>query len=363
MKVLKLFLFPFAFIFGLLTETRRWLYRVNLLQRVKPGIPSFGIGNLSVGGTGKTPVSMYLIKLLEQKYRLGFISRGYKRNTSGMVESTALSTWKEIGDEPYLVKKLFPQTQVIVDGKRIRALRFLEKKDPLIDVLVFDDILQHLKLKTGLQILLTEYSNPFYQDWILPIGRLREFRKNASYCDIVIMTKCPSILSPIERRHLENQISRYTKAKVFFSSLKYGNLVPLRTYLDNHEKQKKSDGLPLTIQHTTVGVCGIGNPFSFEEYLRRNSSFSVLVDFPDHHEYQREDIQKIKEIFNGIKAKEKIIVITEKDAVKLGGEEIVEEVKNLPMFVLPVEVKFDGNDQNDFEKLIQNYVEQNKRSR
>jgi tetraacyldisaccharide 4'-kinase len=360
-KVLKLFLFPLGILFGLMTEIRRWLYKIKVFKRVKPTIASFGIGNLSVGGTGKTPVSMYLIKLLEENSRIAFISRGYKRSTKGQVEASELSTWKEIGDEPFLVKRIFPKTKVIVDEKRVRALKFLEKKEQNIDVLIFDDVLQHFRVKTGFQILLTEYSKPFYNDRILPVGRLREFKKNAQYSDVVIMTKCPSILSPIERRHLEHQLGCFTKSKVFFSSLVYSPLISLETYLSAPINNNQTKKIQLSQNYVTIGVCGIGNPFSFEEYLRRNSAFASLMAFPDHHEYDRTDLLKIKQVFDGIRGPNKIIVITEKDAVKLGTLEIVDEVKNLPMFVLPVEVKFDGNDQNDFEKLIHEYVEQNKR--
>ncbi len=359
MKILKWLLFPLGLIFGLIAEIRRWLYQNNLFSRTKPKIPSIGIGNLSVGGTGKTPISLYLIRLFEKKYSIGFISRGYKRRTKGMVEAQSNLLWQDLGDEPFLVKKTYPNTVVMVDANRKRALQYLEKKEPKVDLLIFDDVLQHLKVKTGFKILLTEYSNPFYVDLILPTGRLREFRKNAKFCDAIIMTKCPSILSPIERRHLEQKILKYTRAKIFFSNLIFSPLIPLNSYLSEKDFHNEGTNIKLCNEFTTLGVCGIANPFSFEDYLRRNSNFSGLMEFPDHHKFQKTDINKIKEKFQSIREQKKIIVITEKDAVKLGEPEIIDEVENLPMFVLPIEVKFDGNDQFNFENTIKNYVEQN----
>ena len=358
MKLLKLLLFPAGIIFGILVGIRRWLFLKNILPRTNCSVASIGVGNLSAGGTGKTPVSLYLIKLFEKNRSIGFISRGYQRKSKGLIEAEKGTPWYQLGDEPFLVKKRHPETHVISDGNRKRAFQYLIKKEPEVGLIIFDDVFQHLWIKPGFQILLTEYSRPFYKDFILPAGYLREFRSNARFCDALIVTKCPNILSPIERRHVEHEIGKYTQAKIYFSHLNYLPLRPVSAYFTSEKFQEISTNQLKEL--CTLGVCGIANPFSFEEYLRRNSNFSSMVKFPDHHQFTDRDVEKIKLIFGQIKADKKIIVVTEKDVVKLSSPEIIDEVKNLPMFVLPIEVKFNDKDQTEFEKTIKNYVEQNK---
>lgn len=302
---------------------------------------------------------MYLIKLFENSHSIAFVSRGYKRKSKGLFEADSSSPWFQVGDEPFLVKKRFPKSTVIVDHNRRRAYQNLSQREPKIELLIFDDVFQHLKIKTGFQILLSEYSKLFYKDFLLPCGYLRESRGNAKYCDAIIITKCPSTLSPLERRHVDQEIRKYSDAKVYFSYLSYLPLVSLIDYL--HPGQENDKHLMLSNEFTTLGVCGIANPFSFEEYLRRNSQFSSLLSFPDHHQFSLADLEQIKGTFQRIKSENKIIVLTEKDAVKFSEASIIDEVKKLPMFVLPIEVKFNGTDQTEFEKNIQNYVRENKR--
>jgi len=360
-KVLKYLFFPLGIIFGIIAEIRRYLYRSGILKSTNIEVQSIGIGNLSLGGTGKTPVSLFLINLLQKSNKIAFISRGYKRKSKGFIVATNQSCWNDLGDEPYLVKKKYPEIGVFVDGNRRRAVKKILLQENPPDLLIFDDVLQHLKIKTGLRILLTEYSQPFFSDSIFPLGRLREFKRNAVYSDFIIMTKCPSVLSPIERRHLELKIKKHSSSRVFFSSLNFCTLVPLMQFLGMEEKGILEKDQNISKELSTMGVCGIANPFSFEDYLRRNSNFISLMEFADHHVFSLEDIKKIKTGFEEIKSKRKIIVITEKDAVKLGDKHLIDEVKNLPMFVLPVEVKFDGKDQIEFENEIKKYVKKNQR--
>lgn len=353
MNFFRVLIYPLAFLYGVITWVRNTLFNAGIFKQTSYPIPVISVGNLSAGGTGKTPHIEYLIRLLRPyKPQLSTLSRGYGRKSRGFKLSGAICNPLEIGDEPCQFVKNFPGLRVAVDEKRVHGINQLLSLDPPSDCILLDDAFQHRYVKPGLSIMLTDYFHPYYADHLIPSGMLREFRNGARRADIIIVSKCPDILSPITRNSILYKIRPGGHQHVYFSHIHYGPLKPLNPEIhpvpENDHKY-----------YSILLVAGIANTYPLEERLRRSCIELEVCRFPDHHSYSREDLLKIREKFCNIVGKNKVIVTTEKDRMKIESPGLKEIIQDLPMFYQPIEVEFFKEDKAWFDKQILEYVGKN----
>lgn len=353
MNFFRTFLYPFALLYGLVIWLRNKLFDAGILRQVSFDIPVICVGNIAAGGTGKTPHIEYLIRLLRPlKAHLSTLSRGYGRKTCGFILAEGAGDAAVIGDEPCQFVRNHPGLRVAVDERRVRGIRELLSLTPPSDCILLDDAYQHRYVKPGLNIMLTDYFHPYYEDHLLPVGMLREFRKGMKRADIIVVTKCPAILSPITRNSIIHKIRPDAHQHIYFSFIRYGALTPLNPDLHPEpESDRKFYAIML--------IAGIANTYPLEEHLKRNCVDLEVCKFPDHHNYTREDLLKIREKFCNIVGKNKVIVTTEKDRMKLSSPELLEILKDLPVFYQPIEVDFYKEDKAWFDKQILEYVGKN----
>lgn len=336
---------------------RNLFYAVGIKKQEAPHITTIGVGNLSTGGTGKTPHVEYLLRLLADKYPTAVLSRGYRRASRGFVLDDGSHDTSLLGDEPAMMAAKFPQVQVAVCEKRVEgvrrlmALEHVEKQgDEEVHVsaapqlVILDDVFQHRAIKPSINILLTEYGHPFFRDRILPYGNLREFKSARLRAGIVIVTKCPAVLNPVERHNMINDLRLQNYQKVFFSYLKYGALLTLGG---------QPAGVDLRRVDNVLAVTGIAHPEPMLAELRRSTKVHHM-GFADHHAFSAHDIARIRDTFAALPGSNNIIVTTEKDAVRLRGK-----AEGLPVCVLPVEVAFHKSAERDFDYLLESTVREN----
>lgn len=318
-------LLPLSWLYGLVVSIRNLMFDVGMLKSKTFPLPVICVGNITVGGTGKTPHTEYLIRLLSEKHQVAVLSRGYKRQSEGYVLATPTTSMTDIGDEPYQMKHKFPQIHMAVDKDRCHGIEELMKKEvqPSTDVVILDDAFQHRYVKAGLNILLMDYHRLIYLDKLLPAGRLRESSSGTKRADIVIVTKCPRDITPIERTGIERSLNIENWQKIFFSTYSYP------------DDMKGIGKNPLL-------VTGIASPEQMIYDLQKIVPEFDVMSFPDHHHFTENDINNIR-----TRAAGRTILTTEKDATRLHG---LENVK-----VIPIEVEFiDGKE--DFDNIIRNYV-------
>jgi tetraacyldisaccharide 4'-kinase len=291
----------------------------------------------------------YLIRLLKDKFPIATLSRGYKRRTTGFLLADKNSTSHQVGDEPLQFKKKFPELIVAVDENRKDGIKKLLSQFPELKVALLDDAFQHRRVKPGLSILLADYNKMFYDDFLLPVGSLREWASGKKRADIIIATKCPANLSPVEKRIVQKKISPDPHQQVLFSHIQYGNLVPVFPQLSSssNEEMKTSSVILLT---------GISNPQPLQDYLKDKVGNIIPMHYPDHHEYTFVEATKVAETFNGIASQNKLIITTEKDAMRLDKPGLVEILHTLPMYYIPIEITFDEKEKSEFNQLINDYV-------
>jgi tetraacyldisaccharide 4'-kinase len=310
-------------------------------------IPVISIGNLSLGGTGKTPHIEYLIRLLRERFRIATLSRGFGRETDGFILATKESDVKVIGDEPLQYVRKFDGIKVAVDEKRARGINELTGKFPDLDAVLLDDAYQHRYVKPGLSILLTDYHHMYHDDFVVPSGRLREFRYGAHRADIIIVTKTPKIFSPITRRRILEDLKPEAHQKIFFSYIKYGGPVPVYNVPSCTFPNKFTSLLLFT---------GIANDYPLKEHLSRYCSNIITMKFNDHHQYTIRDIEKIKKTFDDLPTQSKVIITTEKDVMRVKTDELTPLIKKLLLFYLPIEIDFHDKDKPAFNTAIVDYV-------
>jgi len=336
---------------GFITKIRNQLFDKGYFKSSEFDLPIINVGNLAVGGSGKTPHVEYLIRLLQDEFKVATLSRGYGRNTRGFREVNVNDKASESGDEPLQIKKHFPNINVFVGEKRVEAVSQLLFEHPEIEVILLDDAYQHRAIKAGFNILLTDYSKIFTDDKIMPAGRLREHPRGAKRANLVIVTKCPLKLKDNEKASLQNKISQYTSADVLFSGIKYQNeLIPVFS-------QKAEINKEMNI----VLISGIAKSLGFEDYVKTKyqpKSFEHF-NFRDHYHFKESDLHRIEEKFNTF-ADPKIILCTDKDAVRLSEVAQGGSFEKLPVFRLPIEVAFLEEDNKVFDRKITDYVRQNK---
>ena len=331
MIILRYLLFPFAILYGWITSIRNFLYDKGVLKSYSFDIPIIAVGNLSVGGTGKTPQIEYLIRLLSANYKIATLSRGYKRKSKGYVLADINSTAENLGDEPFQMHQKFPSIKVAVDADRKNGIENLLKLDDKPDIILLDDAFQHRKVKAGLYIMLSAYNDIFYDDFMLPTGNLRESSSGAKRADIIVITKCPKDLSIGEQERIKAKIK--FEVPIFFSFIDYDN---------NVYGEKEIIGISEIIDKDKLIIAGIAKPEPFFNFIKREND-SIMI-FSDHHNFSENDINTIREKSNG-----KIIITTEKDYVRLKTQNL----NNL--YYLPIKSSILINEQT-FNSLVTEYL-------
>ena len=350
-------LIPLSWLYGIGVGFRNQLFNIGLLKQHDYDIPIISVGNITVGGAGKTPHVEYLIRLLKDKVKVAVLSRGYKRKTHGYVLANDSSTVTDIGDEPYQMKQKYQDVHIAVDKKRVDGIAHItgdaETNDT--DVILLDDAFQHRYVKPGINILLVDYHRLIIYDKLLPAGRLREPQSGKNRADIVIITKCPKDLKPMEFRVLTKAMNLYPYQSLYFTTIEYESLTPL------FAKEKSTiEKEALEDKHVML-ITGIASPKQIIIDLKPHVKEMTTLAFSDHHQFKSKDIMKINETFNAIKG-EKIIVTTEKDATRLEQlEGLSEEVKQ-NLYVLPIKVKFMINQEEEINDKIIDYVRKNSRN-
>lgn len=324
---------------------RNWLYNKNILRSVSFNFPLICVGNLAIGGTGKTPMTEYLLNVLQDNYKLATLSRGYKRKTKGFAIATKSTTALDIGDEPMQFHQKYPGVTVAVGEERIVAVPQILHDRPDTQVIILDDAFQHRSINAGLNILLTDCSNLYSRDFVLPAGDLRDVRGSAVRAQIIIVTKCPADLSESEKRKIITELNPTEHQKIYFTQIVYALPVHLFT-------QKSYTKLSVT--HSLL-VTGIANPKPLQEFLASVSPGFDMLSYVDHHIFSSDDLKDILKNFTKIPAKEKIILTTEKDSVRLLKYEA--ELKALPIFVIPVAHEFLFAEAPLFAKQVNTFIQ------
>ena len=355
MKLLNILLLPFSAAYGALLALRNKLYDVGILLSTEFKVPVISVGNLSVGGTGKTPHIEYLIRLLSSQFEVATLSRGYGRKTKGFILSDLNSTTAEIGDEPLQFKKKYKDIHVAVDAKRVRGIKKLLEIYPSVKTILLDDAFQHRAVKPGLSIVLTDFNDLYLNDYVVPSGRLREFGSGIKRADIIIVTKCPKILVSIERRRLLKEMNPLPHQKIYFSFIKYGEFLHLNT----GKASTVAKSYYAEHNYSILLLTGIANTQPLEQYLHTKVKNVVPVKFPDHHQYNKADLGLVLKTFHSIPTDNKIILTTEKDAMRLKLPQFAPIIDNVPIFYMPIEIDFYEQDKIEFNEQILHYVRAN----
>lgn len=351
MKLRKI-LIPFSIVYALIVGIRRYFYKMGWLKSTTFDIPTICVGNLRVGGTGKTPQIEFLIEHLAPKYKIAVLSRGYGRNTSGFILANQLAA-EEIradilGDEPLQYVTKFPNLIVAVCEKRANGITELIQKYPNLDLILLDDAFQHLAVNYTLRILLTEYHKLYVHDFPFPAGNLRERRKAAHEAQIIVVTKSPSNIDDMKRIWLKKELHIKPHQSLFFSSILYKPLIPLTPSAKDFSYKNAFE---------LIVIAGIANPKPLLSHLEQFYSKITLFDYPDHHQFTNTDLQNIQNKYYSIPHQRAIIVTTEKDWMRLKG---IQEncLLLLPVYSIPIEIRF-LFEEDSFISKIEEYVRKN----
>ena len=351
---MRILLIPASWIYGAAVGVRNFLFDRRVIKSRKFRVPIICVGNLTVGGTGKTPHVEYLLGILGNKPSTAVVSRGYRRKTKGMVVATAASTAVEIGDEPFQIKTHFPHICLVADANRAEAIEHLmqDNTSPAVKAIVLDDAFQHRYVSAGMNIMLTDYNRPVYSDRLLPSGMLRESFSQRRRADIVIVSKCPAGLSCVERDGIAEKLALQPHQKLFFTTMAYGTpynvftkkTVPLRTIVGNCRR--------------ILALAGIARPQPFFKEIAKYGSNVTAKAFADHHNFSREEFAGFRKF---VSASDAAMITTEKDAARLLSADIRwSEEQKARVYALPITVKFLFGEENNFNKIISDYVGQDK---
>lgn len=354
-------LYPASWLYGMVVTLRNKLFDWGILRSKSFDVPTICVGNIAVGGTGKTPHTEYLIKLLHENYRVAVLSRGYKRHTKGFVLADEKSTARTIGDEPYQIKSKFPDIRVAVDANRCRGIeKLLTLKEPGVEVILLDDAFQHRYVKADINILLTDYHRLFCDDTLLPAGRLREPSEGKNRAQIVIVTKCPVTIKPIDFNIINKRLGLYPYQQLYFSSFRYGDLKAVFSAVAPVKERSLSS---LTATEQVLLVTGIASPAPMVEEIKTHTPHIDVLSFGDHHDFSPRDMLHIKERFGKLKGEQRLIITTEKDATRLLHHPAIDEELKTHLYALPVEIEILQNQQDNFNQHIIGYVRKNTRNR
>ena len=380
LKSIRILLFPFSLVYALIVTIRNWLFDKGILRSSAFSLPIICVGNLAVGGTGKSPMVEWLIRLLKDQYPIAVLSRGYKRKTRGYALANASTTALDIGDEPMQFHSKFPDVTIAVGEERIVAIPQLLHDRPATRAIILDDAFQHRTVRAGLNVLLTDYSNLFTRDWWLPSGDLRDAPSSYRRAGIIVVTKCPAELSEDQRRAIVTEIGPRGQQQVFFSTIRYGQPYHIMqgmspgaavdregmTSTAGHagtmaavEQAREARPARTTLIDDTMEVLlvtGIANPAPLKQWLDQHSRTYYEIAYGDHHIFTIDDLQSITRRFGSIQAEKKIILTTEKDAVRL--IKFRQELEGLPFYVLPIAPGFLFGDEPRFTDLIVTFIKE-----
>ncbi len=345
LKSFRYLLFPFSLLYGAIIWLRNYCYDKGIFKSASFNFPLICIGNLAVGGTGKTPMTEYLVRSLQQKYKIATLSRGYKRKTKGFAIADATATALEIGDEPMQLHQKFPGLVVAVGEERLVAIPQLLHAAPSLQAILLDDAFQHRQVKAGLNILLTEYKNLFTRDFMLPAGDLRDVRASRKRADIFVVTKCPPELSTEEKKALIKEINPAEHQCVFFTETIYAEPYHLFT----------RQPVNFSADTDILLICGIANPRPLKDFLAANVHTYQMQRYADHHIFSIDDMEDIRKEFESMASGRKIMLTTEKDAVRL--QKFEKELSHYPLYVLPVEHSFLFGEASLFEQKIETFIQ------
>ena len=329
MKLPPLISVPLSWLYGMVVHIRHKLFDLKILRSEEFDIPVVCIGNLTVGGTGKTPVAELLIERFSEHYRVGVLSRGYRRKTKGFVLSTPTSSARTIGDEPRQMKLKYPSVPVAVCEKRAEGIRLLRKAHPEIELIILDDAFQHRYVEPWVNILLMDYNNPVYRDRLLPWGRLRDTRNQIHRANFVLVTKCPDDLNPLDMRIVINSLGLFPYQSLYFTRMRQGEITPL---FADRAVGKVREGDPV------IAMSGIANPVPLLENLRKRFDVVAELTFDDHHTYRLSDMRRLEALFAAYP--DAVVLTTEKDAVKLTNRKKVPEAVQQRLYYVPIHVSF-----------------------
>ena len=353
---------PLSWLYGMGVRFRNFLFDVGVLKSHAFVTPVISVGNITVGGTGKTPHVEYLIRLLQDKMRVAVLSRGYKRKSKGFLIAEKDTPMEEIGDEPYQMKQKFPAVTVAVDKKRPRGIEYLTRGqagDQVPDVILLDDAFQHRHVKPGINILLVDYHRLIIYDRLLPAGRLREPLKGKDRADIVIVTKCPKELKPVNFRVITKAMDLYPYQHLYFTTLDYE---PLQPVFPKEARARSAKGRSaLSADLNVLLLTGIASPQQMLEDLKPQVGSITPLTFGDHHRFKRKDVRRINEMFDGLPSPKRIIT-TEKDAARLVGVEGLSDAVKENLYALPLRISFMLDQEEAFNQHIIGYVSKNSRN-
>ena len=351
MKYLRWLLLPFSLVYGLVVMMRNWFYDAGLFTSRSFDLPIISVGNLDVGGAGKSPMTEYLVRLLKDEFKLATLSRGYGRQTKGFLKATATATATEIGDEPSQFHQKFRDITVAVAEKR--AIGIEQLKDDH-EVIILDDAYQHRAVNPGFKILLFDYNRLNEPKFLLPAGNLREPFVGRYRADVFVVSKCPHSLTHEQQQDALNILLPLNDQQVFFTSINY---LPLQNLEGNLVSQN------IDKDTTVFLLTGIANAQPLLNYINQHTLHVIHHNYPDHHQFSLKNIAKLAKDFNDCKASKKVIITTEKDAQRLHEPQLLPQVKTLPIWVLPIGIQFLNQQQQQFNQTINNYVKQYKTHR
>ncbi len=351
--VSKLVLLPCSKLYGAITYVRNKMFDFKILPTHSFEVPIIVVGNISCGGTGKTPITEYIIDALRLKYHIAMVSRGYKRDTKGFVIATSHSTPSDIGDEAFQIYKKFDGKVVVAVGEdRVNAIKEVLAIDPAVNLVVLDDAFQHRYVQPTLSIVVTECNRPYYNDHMLPYGRLRESKMAVNRADFVVVSKCPPTLKDIDYRIIAKSLNLFPCQELFFSRMLYQELVPLFPeqtravpYLD---WMSEDDGI--------LAVAGIGNPRPFVRYLKSFKPRVRVNVFSDHHKFTKRDMELLLERFKTMRGSKRVLITTEKDAVRMVASPYFPAELRSSTFYLPIKLEFSSHSTSNFAEAIERHL-------
>jgi tetraacyldisaccharide 4'-kinase len=349
MEAFRFLLFPFALVYGILIRMRNLLFDLRILPSESFRVPVLSVGNLTAGGSGKTPMVEYLLRLTGTGPGAAILSRGYRRSTRGYRLAGDNETVSTLGDEPLQFHLKYPEVNVAVSECRRTGIRRLIHDVPGLKTVILDDAFQHRYVKPRLSILVTDYFKPFNRDYLLPVGRLREPVSGRSRADVIVVTKTPRVFSPIVRKQMIADLNPLPGQQIFFSYIDYLPFKPV--YRSRCDFQNMQENVNQIILFT-----GIANPWPLHEHMRRQCTDLEFFQFPDHHPFTEKELLQIRDKFKYLPTRKKIIVTTEKDAARLQNKMAEDIFGTLPLFYVPIAYQFFPQDKLDFEQTIQNVL-------
>lgn len=343
-KYIRLLFYPISILYAGVLRFRNWLYDRNILKSVSFNFPIICVGNLATGGTGKTPMTEYLIRLLQHQYKTATLSRGYKRKTKGYAIANDSTTAVDIGDEPMQFHLKYKDVYVAVGEERVVAVPQILQDRPDTEVIILDDAFQHRAIKAGLHILLTDYGNIYPDDRLLPAGNLRDIEQSAERADIIVVTKCPPQFDETEKNKISKKIHPNANQQIYFTKINYSRAYQIFS----------AEILEEPINNVVL-VCGIANPTKLIEYVKAKAENIEVLQYADHHIFTSDNLKSIKKAYNTLSQKDQTIILTtEKDAVRLRKFET--ELINLPIYALPMEHEFLFGGSISFDQQVISFV-------